>query len=114
MGRKKVSVFKQIEDETFKRITYSKRKKGIIKKAFELSVLCGQEVMLTVYNKINNKLVLYQSSPEFSPTYINELLSLENTKTLYEEHTNADFEMDGNQKIQTFNLRRDNNTPDTQ
>jgi len=59
MGRKKVTVFKEIEDETFKRITYSKRKKGIIKKAVEISLLCGQEVMLTIYNKNNNKLVVY-------------------------------------------------------
>lgn len=59
MGRKKVSVFKEIEDETFKRITYSKRKKGIIKKAFEISLLCAQDVMLTIYNRSNNKLVLY-------------------------------------------------------
>ena len=41
MGRRKVTVFKEIEDDTFKRITYSKRKKGIIKKGVELSLLCG-------------------------------------------------------------------------
>ena len=96
MGRKRVNVFKEIEDETFKRITYSKRKKGIIKKAFEISLLCGQDVMLTIYNKSNNKLVLYQSTPEFNPSKVNELLAQEATKTLYEEHTNADFEQDGN------------------
>ena len=59
MGRRKVTVFREIADNTFKRITYSKRKKGLIKKALEISLLCGQEVMLTVFNKVNNKLVLY-------------------------------------------------------
>ena len=30
---------------------------------------------------------------------------------LYEEHTNLDFQMSGNKKIQTFDLRLDNNNP---
>ena len=59
MGRKKVPVFKEIEDENFKRITYSKRRKGVIKKAIEMSILCGQEIMLAIYSKVNNKLVMY-------------------------------------------------------
>jgi hypothetical protein len=95
MGRNKVQVSQQIPDETFRRITYSKRKKGIIKKAFELSQLCGQQIMLAIFNNINNKLVLYQSTKEFNPTKVNELLSSEETRTLYEEHTNADFHKEG-------------------
>lgn len=109
MGRNKVQVSQQIPDETFRRITYSKRKKGIIKKAFELSQLCGQQIMLAIYNNTNNKLVIYQSTKEFNPTKVNELLSSEDTKTLYEEHTNADFHQKGHQKQQTFDLRHDNN-----
>ena len=98
MGRKKVTIFKEIENDTFKRISYSKRKRSVIKKGVELSLLCGQEVMLAIYNKVNNKLVLYQSTPEFSPTKVNQLLECPNTITLYEEHTNADFSSEGNSK----------------
>ena len=75
MGRKKITEFEEIQDKQTKAITFSKRKKGVIKKAMELSLLCGQEVMLAIFNPKNNKLVIYQSTNGFSPTKVNELLS---------------------------------------
>jgi hypothetical protein len=64
-----------IQDTTLRRITYSKRKKGLIKKAVEMSLLCGQDVMLTMYNKDNKKLVVYQSTPEFTVAKVKDLLA---------------------------------------
>uniref|UniRef100_A0A7N0VFD4 Uncharacterized protein n=1 Tax=Kalanchoe fedtschenkoi TaxID=63787 RepID=A0A7N0VFD4_KALFE len=47
MGRGKVEL-KRIENATNRQITFSKRRYGILKKAFELSVLCEAEVVLLV------------------------------------------------------------------
>jgi hypothetical protein len=74
MGRKKLSSYCKIEDNKQRTVTYNKRKRGLIKKAMEFSTLCSQEVLMVFYNKVNNKLVMYQSSPEFSPTQVNTLL----------------------------------------
>jgi len=41
MDRKKIKEMKLIEDPSCRNVTYCKRKKGIIKKAIELSVICG-------------------------------------------------------------------------
>jgi len=42
MGKRKISVIQQIDDRVSRNVTYCKRKKGLIKKAMELSILCGQ------------------------------------------------------------------------
>nr|ABE11601.1 MADS-box transcription factor AP3 [Trochodendron aralioides] len=45
MGRGKIEI-KRIENSTNKQVTYSKRRKGIFKKASELTVLCDAKVSL--------------------------------------------------------------------
>lgn len=110
--KKKGIQYKEIEDSWNKTITYNKRKRGFIKKAMELSVLCGQQILVAMYNNQNNKLVIYQSEDDFSPAKVHNLLSSEMTKNnMYEEHTNADLDTTGNQKVQTFNLRNDHCNP---
>jgi hypothetical protein len=42
-------------------VTFSKRKFGLIKKAYELSILCGCEVGLIIFSS-NNKLFQYAST----------------------------------------------------
>ncbi|KAI4336337.1 hypothetical protein L6164_014875 [Bauhinia variegata] len=49
MGRGKVEL-KRIENPTSRQVTFSKRKNGLIKKAFELSVLCDAEVALAIFS----------------------------------------------------------------
>ncbi|KAK2632708.1 hypothetical protein EUGRSUZ_L01183 [Eucalyptus grandis] len=39
---------KRIENNTSRQVTFSKRKNGLLKKAFELSVLCDAEVALII------------------------------------------------------------------
>lgn len=49
MGRAKMEL-KRIESSTSRRVTFSKRRNGLLKKAFELSVLCDVEVGVIVFS----------------------------------------------------------------
>ena len=49
MGRGKVEL-KRIENPTNRQVTFSKRRNGILKKAFELSILCDAEVALLIFS----------------------------------------------------------------
>ncbi|KAG1354670.1 putative Agamous-like MADS-box protein AGL14 [Cocos nucifera] len=41
---------KRIENATSRQVTFSKRRNGLLKKAFELSVLCDAEVAVIVFS----------------------------------------------------------------
>nr|AUF83059.1 Myocyte-specific enhancer factor 2C-like protein [Mimachlamys nobilis] len=60
MGRKKISI-QRINDERNRQVTFTKRKFGLMKKAYELSVLCDCEIALIIFTS-NNKLYQYASS----------------------------------------------------
>lgn len=60
MGRKKIKILK-ITDERNKQVTFMKRKFGLMKKAYELSVLCDCEIALIIFNH-SNKLFQYAST----------------------------------------------------
>ncbi|KAJ9103843.1 hypothetical protein QFC21_002305 [Naganishia friedmannii] len=49
MGRKKI-VIKRLAEDRNRNVTFLKRKAGLMKKAWELSVLCGAEVSVIVFN----------------------------------------------------------------
>ncbi|KAE9595558.1 putative transcription factor MADS-MIKC family [Lupinus albus] len=52
---------KRIENATSRQVTFSKRRNGLLKKAFELSVLCDAEVALIVFSQ-RGKLYEFASS----------------------------------------------------
>ncbi|XP_047324751.1 agamous-like MADS-box protein AGL19 [Impatiens glandulifera] len=52
---------KRIENETSRQVTFSKRRSGLLKKAFELSVLCDAEIALIVFSP-KGRLYEYSSS----------------------------------------------------
>lgn len=45
MGRTRLEI-KRIENNTNRQVTFSKRKKGLLKKAYEISVLCDIDLAL--------------------------------------------------------------------
>ncbi|KAF9588222.1 hypothetical protein IFM89_008430 [Coptis chinensis] len=76
---------KRIENATSRQVTFSKRRNGLLKKAFELSVLCDAEVGLIVFSPRGK---LY----EFCST------SLPKTIDRYQRH-NRDKDTEGNNKV---------------
>ncbi|KAG9489083.1 hypothetical protein GDO78_005209 [Eleutherodactylus coqui] len=60
MGRKKIQITR-IVDERNRQVTFTKRKFGLMKKAYELSVLCDCEIALIIFNG-SNKLFQYAST----------------------------------------------------
>ena len=60
MGRKKIQITR-IADERNRQVTFTKRKFGLMKKAYELSVLCDCEISVIIFNS-HNKLFQYAST----------------------------------------------------
>ena len=93
MGKKKIEITK-IKDKLTSQITYYKRKKGIIKKAMELCILCDIDFFLVFVDKKERLSVTCSKSsiPEFIKKYIinmnnrivKEIFTLKDYKTLFE------------------------------
>jgi MADS-box transcription factor, plant len=49
MGRGRVEL-KRIENKINRQVTFSKRRNGLLKKAYELSVLCDAEIALIIFS----------------------------------------------------------------
>ncbi|KAM4709759.1 myocyte-specific enhancer factor 2B [Discoglossus pictus] len=60
MGRKKIQIAR-ILDQRNRQVTFTKRKFGLMKKAYELSVLCDCEIALIIFNG-SNRLFQYAST----------------------------------------------------
>lgn len=72
-----------IENATSRQVTFSKRRNGLMKKAFELSVLCDAEVALIIFSP-RGKLYEFASSRYYSNSKFNgaSLFLLWNTNIL--------------------------------
>uniref|UniRef100_A0A2C9UQS1 MADS-box domain-containing protein n=1 Tax=Manihot esculenta TaxID=3983 RepID=A0A2C9UQS1_MANES len=60
MGRGKI-VIRRIDNSTSRQVTFSKRRKGLIKKAKELAILCDADVGLVIFSS-SAKLYEFASS----------------------------------------------------
>ncbi|PKU60858.1 Agamous-like MADS-box protein AGL5 [Dendrobium catenatum] len=60
MGRGKIEI-KRIENTTNRQVTFCKRRNGLLKKAYELSVLCDAEIALIVFSS-RGRLYEYSNS----------------------------------------------------
>ena len=60
MGRKKIAITR-ILDERNRQVTFTKRKTGLMKKAYELSVLCDCEISVIIFDS-HNQLFQYAST----------------------------------------------------
>ncbi|KAI9174920.1 hypothetical protein LWI28_024582 [Acer negundo] len=66
MGRGRVEL-KRIENKINRQVTFAKRRNGLLKKAYELSILCDAEVALIIFSN-RGKLYEFCSSPSMVKT----------------------------------------------
>ncbi|KAJ0807734.1 putative transcription factor MADS-type1 family [Helianthus annuus] len=64
MGRGRVEL-KRIENKINRQVTFAKRRNGLLKKAYELSVLCDAEVALIIFSN-RGKLYEFCSSSRYN------------------------------------------------
>ncbi|XP_037426155.1 MADS-box transcription factor 1-like isoform X1 [Triticum dicoccoides] len=88
MGRGKVEI-RRIENKTTRQVTFTKRRNGLLKKAYELSLLCDAEVALVIFSgggrlfEFSSSSCMYKileryrtcnhNSPEATPSVENEI-----------------------------------------
>jgi hypothetical protein len=64
MGRGRVEL-KRIENKINRQVTFAKRRNGLLKKAYELSVLCDAEVALIIFSN-RGKLYEFSSTQRYT------------------------------------------------
>ncbi|KAF2569992.1 hypothetical protein F2Q70_00000492 [Brassica cretica] len=80
MVRGKIEM-KKIENATSRQVTFSKRRNGLLKKAYELSVLCDAQVSLIVFSQRGR---LYEfSSSEYASLILFSILLFTFITVLY-------------------------------
>ena len=73
MGKKKLESISLIMDKNSRNVTYCKRKRGLVKKAIELSKLCNQYIYMVVFDKEKQRMIEYNSNLDFDYRVINLL-----------------------------------------
>ena len=69
MGRNKIKI-ERIKNERNRNITFIKRKKGLIKKAMELSLLCNGEILVAIVSKDNEQLSIFCSDESIDKIFL--------------------------------------------
>lgn len=57
------TVIKRIKTSNQNDIAYFKRKRGILKKAMELSLICEQDIYMVIFDRKLGRFVEFQSTP---------------------------------------------------
>ncbi|XP_073016785.1 MADS-box protein AGL42-like [Primulina eburnea] len=92
MVRGKIEL-KRIENTTSRQVTFSKRRNGLLKKAYELSVLCDAEVALIIFSQ-KGRLFEFSSS------------NMEKTMERYREHVKEEWKANSKGEQQTQDMKR--------
>ena len=88
MGKRKIKISK-IKNKVSRQITYYKRKKGLIKKAMELSLLCGIDFLLVIVDQ-KNRLSVTCSQSETHDFIMKNILNM-NNRNIKEYYSLKDY-----------------------
>jgi hypothetical protein len=55
-------------------VTITKRKRGVIKKIIELSVMCGLDIFMVIFDREKQSLNEFSSDPDFDESVISHML----------------------------------------
>ncbi|RWW21207.1 hypothetical protein GW17_00014642, partial [Ensete ventricosum] len=93
MAREKIQI-KKISNATARQVTFSKRRRGLFKKAEELSILCDAEVALIVFSSTGKLFEFSSSSSCFAQTAYGKqvVMMAREEKQLVTESENITYE----------------------
>ncbi|KNA23649.1 hypothetical protein SOVF_023090 isoform B [Spinacia oleracea] len=101
---------KRIENDSSRQVTFSKRRNGLLKKAFELSVLCDAEVALIIFSP-TGKLYEFASSSTSRTIdrYQKHMKELRGVKSKVSDRNMLQFKEDANElekKLKSLELSK--------
>ncbi|KAK8292044.1 hypothetical protein V6Z12_D06G096800 [Gossypium hirsutum] len=111
MGRKKLKI-QRLKDMKARQAKYSKRKRGILKKAKELSILCDVELVLLLSSPTGKPTLFVGQNPNGLYNILQKLKSIFLKKMLKKSYVNWELEFDPlslahNRNVHTLKLYED-------
>ncbi|KAI3905525.1 hypothetical protein MKW98_026499 [Papaver atlanticum] len=91
---------RRIENATSRQVTFSKRRNGLLKKAFELSVLCEVEVALLVFSSRGKLFEFSSSSTSVQKTIERYQKYYKDEQVNYRNNNNKVMEQQNSQQLQ--------------
>ena len=89
MGKKRIEKITRLQNDSQRKVTLCKRKKGLIKKLIELSILCDLKVFMILQDDANKRTTHFASDKNF------DFIKCFNQKNQREFFTNCDYEKVG-------------------
>ena len=74
MTKQKREQYEIIMNKEKRNVAYCKRKKGVVKKAIELSKLCNLDILIVMFDKEKQKLYEFRSEKKFDIKICNRML----------------------------------------
>ena len=72
MGRKSINI-ERIQRKIPREYAFVQRKRGLIKKAIELAILCDKELFFVIYDAKDKRMCQYSSNENFNASEINQI-----------------------------------------
>ena len=98
MGKRRLEKINAIESRRDRRVTFCKRKVGLLKKTIELSKLCKLSIFMLILDKEQNRCIHYASNKN------DDMLELFNQKYQREFYSNKDYIKVGGRQEDVDNL----------
>ena len=89
MGKKRIEKIARLQNDGQRKVTLCKRKKGLMKKMIELSVLCDLKIFMLIQDESNQRTTHFSSHKDF------DFVQCFNDLNQREFFSNSDYERVG-------------------